>query len=354
MNLPNFIRSQVTSQSLKITNYYQLGYFLFGPPILEFCRRLIVRTINDGNLDYLLFISREGFLLQKVYNLLTKQLLNAQHIDNSYFLASRRSITIINIRDMSDIPCLLKYKYTGTLSDLLKFRFGINDTDFTTFNIKLPQDVNLALPKILLNYGSQIIDNATFERNNYMKYINTVLTNVNTKSKIVGVVDFGYSGTIQENLQKLLNCHLRGYYFVTNTNNATDSTGLMVNRSTKVKTTSNIYKYNLLFESILTSDKGQLLHFDSNGKPVYATPEHDYSIIEQIHHGIVNFVYNIVSTCKKEFLTSELSETLINVWLNKFVRNPSSISKNVITVFEFNDNYCNSFKGNALQAYSRV
>ncbi|MBO4780133.1 MAG: hypothetical protein J5497_05805, partial [Selenomonadaceae bacterium] len=70
-----------------------------------------------------------------------------------------------------------------------------------------------------------------------------------------------------------------GYYFATNVKNlfgaeAVDRMrGCFAENEDYYTTKSAVYKFQLLFESILTAPDAQLQYFDAAGKPVFGEPE---------------------------------------------------------------------------------
>ena len=335
MSTKTFISTQLKNESLAINSYYQLGYYFFGPVLLEFIRRLIIQLSDDVQL--LLFISREGYLLQQLYNLVTKKLY-MKNVNNIYFLSSRRSITIPNIENEFDIKNILNYPYKGNYKDLMLNRFSILP-NINLNNIELPNN-NIVL-KILKQFKEEILLNAQEEKNNYLKYISKLKI---PKNLMLGLIDFGYSGTVQKYLQKLLpDNYIKGYYCITNNRNNNDAVGLLINHDNRRTTKEFIYKCNLLFEAILTSNNNQLLYFNINGNPIYSNNTiHDYNKIKLVHDGILSYAADNISNL---FINEKVTNDLLNIWLHYIIAK-NIISNEIIDIFEFKDEYCNLFNGN--------
>jgi hypothetical protein len=121
-----------------------------------------------------------------------------------YFKTSRKLASLSSYVSEEDIyKSFNLHRYEGTLSELLKDRFGlnnhtVNDIKIDTLN-KLP-NLNQCILDILGK--SQVL------RNEYRKYIDATIGN----SKNVYMIDSGFQGTTQYYLQKTFNLNLKGRY----------------------------------------------------------------------------------------------------------------------------------------------
>ena len=184
-----------TPQSLE-----ELGYIYFGPLLFNYFAWLVTE-INDS--DKILFNSREGLFLQEIYELFkTKYNLPK----SEYFKTSRRLSTIASIKTAKDIyHTFTLHRYNGKLSTLLRDRFGI------TPDIKNDEDINtdILIPNLDL-YLEDILQNSKRVRDEYQKYVFNVVGN----SKNVLMVDSGYQGTTQYNIEKTYGLKFKGRYMI--------------------------------------------------------------------------------------------------------------------------------------------
>ena len=175
-----------------------LGYIYYGPLLFNYFDWL---KTEIGNSDKILFNSREGLFLQEIYELF-RQKYNLP--PSVYFKTSRTLSTIVSIFNTADIFRTFElHRYNGKLSNLLKDRFGItphieNDTIV---------DSNETLPNLDL-YLKEIIQKSKITRDEYKKYITEVIRN----SKNVLMVDTGYQGTTQYNIEKTYGLKFKGRY----------------------------------------------------------------------------------------------------------------------------------------------
>ena len=340
-----------------IGKFRDLGYWLYGPPILTFMLWLIKRTLQDDT-EQILFLARDGYFLQPLYKFITK-LLNIEEIPNNYFYASRRAVTVASIREISQAKELVKLRFVGTQKKFFNARFGLDIG--TDEEIILPKtfstnDYEVIVEKIIDEHAEEILQRASEERANFEKYI----AQIGRTFDKVGVVDMGYSGTIQFYLQKILQKNLTGYYFATSSTNRFGATatermrGCFTENDDYGKTASAVYKYQLLFEAVLTAPDAQLKYFDADGKPVFGEPEPAQFQIEdirEVHEGIKDFCRDVITNFGKYILRTDIDFKFIDVWVRSFVHDENIVAPELKKIFAFDDKYCNTFTGNALDLY---
>lgn len=335
-----------------LKNFYELGYWFFGVPLLTFTLWLIKKSEQD-KIQRLLFLARDGYFLQPLYKLVTK-LLQIEELPNDYFYSSRRAVTVASIENIDQAMEIVKLKFDGTTKKFFDVRFGLEVEDET--KIYLPEKDSAYVEKIIFDNAAKILSRAEEERKNYQKYIESLGGNFEN----VGVVDMGYSGTIQFYLQRLMKKEFKGYYFATYEHNrfGKDSAKLLRGCFTENddygKTKSSIYKYQLLFEAILTAPDAQLNSFDEEGKPIFGKPEPGQKFIEEIrevHEGVKDFCKDVLNIFGEYILKIPIDFDFADAWVKFFVQDEEIVSYELKKIFSFDDEYCNTFKGNALSFY---
>ncbi|EFB1111139.1 HAD-IA family hydrolase, partial [Escherichia coli] len=104
-----------------------LGYAGIGPFVSAFMLWL-GRKAKQDNISHLYFLSREGWLLKQVYDVIHKD--DKDVPSTTYLYASRRATRVASLRTLSDVISLSSHPYQGniTVGTLLEDRFGINVT----------------------------------------------------------------------------------------------------------------------------------------------------------------------------------------------------------------------------------
>lgn len=176
----------------------ELGYIYFGPLLFNY---FVWLKSEIGNCDKILFNSREGYFLQQIYELFREKFDLPQSV---YFKTSRRlSASFFNEQDIYETFKL--HRYSGKLSNLLKYRFGIEligkEDEYVNSSKKMP-DLSFCVELIL--------EKSKKTREEYGKYILEVIGN----SKNVMMVDSGYQGTTQYNIEKAYGIKFKGRYIL--------------------------------------------------------------------------------------------------------------------------------------------
>jgi len=297
-------------------SFEDLGYNFFGPIVFNFFDWL--RKELDG-CDLVLFNSREGYFFIQIYELFRQK----YDLPNyEYFKTSRKISTIASLKTEQDIYDTFKlHRYSGNLKGLLNNRFGINtDENFII-------DTSNQIPN-LTKYINNILNNAERVRNEYGKYVKNVIGN----SKNVIMVDSGFQGTTQYNIQNTFAVEVKGRYITYKGNLPLKDT----------KGFCEFYKANfkdniIFFESIFTDKVGtyidiidgnfinediEIVNFDKKEKVVngiikFVNDVFNSNIEYKISYEYPDYIFNLM--CKKDFIKNE---KLFDIFLhdNYYVR----------------------------------
>lgn len=259
----------------------ELGYKYFGPLIFNYFDWL---KTEIGDCDKILFNSREGLFLQEIYELFREKYDLPPSV---YFKTSRTLSTIVSINNTADVFRTFDlHRYNGKLSNLLKDRFGI--TPIIENDIII--DSNENLPNLDL-YLNKIIQKSKTTRDEYGKYVNKVIGN----SKNILMVDTGYQGTTQYNIEKTYGLKFKGRYITYKGNPLLDD----------VKGFYDFYTYklkdNIIFlESVLTDKVGTYIDI-VNGEFITEQPSQNQKYFNdkiKIVNGIKKFILDMFDSNK--------------------------------------------------------
>ena len=195
--IDNHIKLLLQNKDLQNPNSFEdLGYTFFGPIIFNFFDWL---RNEVEECDLVLFNSREGYFFIQIYELFREKYNLPQY---TYFKTSRKLSTIVSLKTKQDIYDTFKlHRYNGTLKSLLRDRFGIDTKD--DYNI----DTLNEIPN-LDKYIFEILQNAERVRNEYGKYIDLTISSAQN----IIMVDSGFQGTTQYNIQNTFGIKLKGRY----------------------------------------------------------------------------------------------------------------------------------------------
>lgn len=312
------------------TNYdeaYKLGYIYGGIYVLGFVQ-WVNKFINDRDIDKVLFLSRDGDIYSKMYNLLP------EHREWTYFywsrLAGAKFTALENFYEFCQRMIWHKSRgaYNIKIENLLNFfelyflfpkleNYNLSSNDILTYNTAN------AIEKMFYDFKESIID--TFN-NDIVATIESVKEAVGD-SRRIAIVDVGWAGTGPLILKKIiknyldLDCKvyslLAGYrqpiknmeslyimddsidsYLFSGGHNK-DLLNLHINSGTK--------KNNLLLELFTLSCTPSFLGYTKNGL-LFDWDEYDnYDIIRKIHMGIEDFVSKYIDLFKSDRFLMNIS-----------------------------------------------
>jgi hypothetical protein len=259
----------------------ELGYNYFGPLVFNYFDWL---KTEIGDCDKILFNSREGFFLQEIYELFREKYDLPTSV---YFKTSRTLSTIVSIFTTEDVFRTFDlHRYSGKLSSLLKDRFGI----IPTIENDVIIDSNETLPNLDL-YLREIIQKSKITRDEYGKYIKEVIGN----SKNILMVDTGYQGTTQYNIEKTYALKFKGRYITYKGNPLLEDVKGFYDFET------HRLKDNIIFlESVLTDKVGTYIDI-INGEFVTEQPSENQKYFEdkiKIVSGIKKFTLDMFNSNK--------------------------------------------------------
>ncbi|MFR1827797.1 MAG: HAD-IA family hydrolase [Clostridium butyricum] len=313
--LDKFISNRILNMD---NDYEKFGYECIGPLLYDFCIWLD-NNFKKNNFKCLNFLSREGQILQKAFNIIFPDQ------RTNYLCVSRKSIigamlcranSIEDRLNMIQVPHAFDRK---VVIDLL----GLDVKKYSTY-------INFDEEKIYKSIEDVINDNEFFE---FLGMVDCqVVKNSEGQKKIlekylkfdqdmsdICIVDIGWNGTMQYYLNKLLELtnnskKIQGYYMGVSMNSIKKYPGLnncgylFEKELNDIKIDENmVFSFCGLFESIFTADHGSVKEYYKNNndiKPIFYNYEyeHNYKVISQIQKGALNFVEDYQNSIIKNFI----------------------------------------------------
>lgn len=304
--------------NINIKNEEDFGYCVIAPVIYDFVKWLY----NEANCRELWFLSREGWLLKKAYDIYKSD--KTEGAESKYFLASRRAASVAAIKNKSDIKEVLSQYYKGGFKNLVYTRLGYAASD-DDFYVNMPEDIERIMPLIDIE---DVLKRAEKERTGYLNYINSF-------NKDSAVVDIGYMGTIQYYLSKLTDRKIGGYYICSHYKNKPFKIGCNIKGLFPVinmgeEQTNAIFKNQVLFESVLKAPYGQFVSYYN--EPLY-DDKYDYDeYVKSIQKGILDFVLDLTKSDNTIYYKSTFVQELFGILMSK--------GENIIKNLWVEDSYC--------------
>lgn len=281
---------ETEDKHIKVTDAYDIGY-LFCAPIISDFAFWFRKQIDEQDFENIWFGARDGYLIKKLYTCLLED--NHQTEAAAYFLTSRIAAIKAGVKDESDIQYVDEMKFSGTLEECLRERFGIEAK-----SVKKKELCNE--DSGLLRYKKAILDNALNERENYQRYIN----GLGVKKGNIAFFDFVAKGTSQMYIQRLVDSHIKGLYFLQLEAEHMKDKGLDIQPfySKEETDSSAIFDNYYILETVLTSPDPSVNGFDENGAPIYAMEtrsKKDIKCFQRVQEGILEYFDTYLRLCPK-------------------------------------------------------
>lgn len=266
----------------------KMGYLYWGPIFTGFLLWMVKAAMND-QCDIILFQSRDGYLLQKMYLIMKHAYKEVQFPADVYFLASRRSSMVPGIRTEEDIRIAARYSWYGTNENFMARRFGV-ETDGKELS-----EINRE--EYALKYKERIFERAEEERLHYKVYLDGLFIRQYRKAALI---DTTAAGTVQTNLQHFVELPMKGYYFLKRVSEIEENNRIEFSSYYPVKPPyeirENVFAYFRFMELVLSSREATLICFDQNGKPIYAEEkrgEEEKNVLQCIQKGVLRYFEDI-------------------------------------------------------------
>ena len=272
------------SKYINVNSPFDIGYLFAAPMVMDFTRWFEEKTIELG-IENRWLCARDGFLLRRLYEVMYPD------ARVEYFYTSRISAIRAGMDSFEDIEYVDSMKFTGEVEDNLRTRFGIDIACISGDDIDEDESG-------LLKYVKPIIQNSIVKRENNKKYINSL----NVKDGDISLFDFVAKGTSQLYIQKLVNNHIKGLYFMQLEPQFMKDMNLDIIPFYKEeeREKSAIFENYYILETLLTSPEASVDEFDDNGTPVFAIEtrsERDIDCVMKAQNGIVEYTKKFLQLC---------------------------------------------------------
>ena len=312
----------------------------FAPITMAYISWIIRQLLGHKN-AVVLFASRDGFLLEKIYRKVREESPSLELPKSVYFYTSRKAMSETICDDEDGIRALCanldQYRKVEIVEHLEKL-FGISlREDLKGYEGKRYEEIEQnQLLRDLLNIKEKIFRHANAKAHNYKKYIEKL--DIDGCNDIY-LVDLVAQGSSRYGLSKMTGKDVKllalgttqiPNAFIPDVNDVQSMYGMMVTGVGNAVGTM----FNLL-EMIYGSDEGQLIGFNSEGVPMLDdSTKYNPELLEKVRDEIFAF---IDSYADENWFLREYSRKFANDMLGILHRNYSDINKEVRDYFEFYD-----------------
>lgn len=271
-------------QKIKVKDASDIGYLFCAPMINDFVI-WFGQQVQKQNLQNVWFCARDGFLIKKIFEKVYP------NIKSEYFLTSRISAIRAGVENTNDIVYVDSMRFSGTVEENLKCRFGIDSIGIPQTEMDLSQEG-------LLRYANYILNASIIKRANNQKYVDSL----NIETGEIAFFDFVAKGTSQMYAQRLVSNHICGLYFLQLEPEYMEDKHLRITPfyAENERDNSAIFENYYILETLLTSPYPSIEEFDSEGHPIYAKEtrsERDIACFIRAQRGILEYTDRFLKVC---------------------------------------------------------
>jgi hypothetical protein len=339
------------SKPWKFRRAVDVGFVIFGPILFLFYAWL-VRHPAMRRIQHLYFLSREGYLLEQLHSLVLQRFPQLELPAGSYFHTSRR-VALCAAQAVCFSPNAISagMMFQGTVRDLLRHRLGLEfegESAVVDWNIRLPRDGG-KLQATLEALRPLIVGHAIQERQKLLDYARQ---SGMLKPGFHGVVDIGYSATIQKGLQIALSTPLFGFYMATFDSakavqdQGGEAFGCLAEGISPFASHEPVLRAPLFMEAFLTAPHGQVTGFheekDWIAPRFKATPytAHETSILLQMQSGALEYCSELLEIHGSDLLYANLSEGPPQEFFRMVIEGALVLPDDVLDMLHVEDEFC--------------
>lgn len=270
-----------TSGRGKISKTEDIAYLFVAPLVMDFMF-WFVKKVKEDEIDEILFGARDGYLVEKLYQLMIEQtdMDNCPH--GIYFWTSRLICTMTALFTAEDIKKACNMPFIGSPEQLLAQRYMLSQEDILKFEEEKYQDTT----QYILEHTDKILSKAEQVRKEYLLYGKKCGIHTNKK---IAFFDFVASGTCQKSMEKIFQEKFRGYYFY----RLFSEDKLQLDISSYIEQNVGIEENSLFMECIFTSSDPAVALVDESGNPLFTNENRTNEEIwycEKLQNGILDYV----------------------------------------------------------------
>ncbi len=282
----------ITETNYCYNEFEQMGYEVLGPILFVFSDWL-QKKCKENDTDKLLFLTREGYLLKRAFEIVDGGL-----IKSDILTVSRRAVlyqylaNATSIEEIGEIMHISLKKFTvGQLINYL----GISESDINSFdnNIRIDELSRLDKERLFHLMRTEMVQISEKQKRLLIEYLQASFS-----KKLNGIVDVGWHGTIQDAISDLMREYkIIGYYMGDdNKEKHPEQEALFFSCDKNPIYQNCIMATGGLFELLFLSTDGSLIRYKKNGKEISfikSVCEHDENekmIINGIQSAALQFV----------------------------------------------------------------
>lgn len=314
-----------------------VGWYYLGPVMVQYLQWLMSQVQElktQGHSPRIVFMMRDGYVPFKAYQSLQAQGLVPYDAPVHSMDVSRFATLALNFSDVNAIQTyLISQKDKMFRLEMVRQLMGVHELD----NVQVRINTDDALPwtefmqSVLSPQNLQrIFEASNKHRANFIRYVRKQIRPKAGETLVLA--DLGYSGTIQDQIKKILaqefDLRLEGRYLILReaTTRQTGKKGLIDYRSMNRNSLSLLLTQIQTLEQLTVNDNGSLVQYGDGGHPVYEkSPLSDQQRLIKQH--VQTAAHDFVQTQSKSILQFSKNHPFSNVeaagLIGRFTLQPS-------------------------------
>jgi hypothetical protein len=250
---------------------HDIGYLFCAPIITDFVIWMY-RYVEEREIKNVLMCARDGYLINRLYKRLGGI--------SWYFYTSRTAAIRAGVSDVNDLAYVDSMKFSGSFKQNMSQRFGIE--------VETKDEEQESYGAV--DYADIILKRSERLKAGYGKYVESLCLQEGT----VAFFDFVAKGTTQLFLNKIMDKHIVGLYFlqlepVFMKDKGVDIVPFYTEEELEM---SAIYDNYYILETILTSDEASVSEIDEDGTIVFSKETRSEAAIQcslEVQKGIEEY-----------------------------------------------------------------
>lgn len=253
---------------IAIDTEYEYGYAFCAALIVQFILWM-ASVLGREYYDKVLFASRDGYVLKKMYEMICDSDNQNCLPDSIYFYTSRKAAVMTNIKNEAYINMIINISGDMLPESIMRERFGLRQEEIKEYDEDIYGD---SIHKYVWEHVDAIFKRADEAKNNYFRYMGKAGLEIGRK---YAFIDFVSSGTTQKSLMRIVPFDLEGIYM--GWNGSENKQEVNVNAMFDGGNSYFMRHYKMV-ETFMSSQEPSLTCFDDMGAPVFS--EQDRSAAE--------------------------------------------------------------------------
>lgn len=317
MNSP--FRSYDEKGRIAILSEYEYSFNFCAALISQFALWLYWEAKKESFTN-ILFASRDGYLIQKMYDMLVAKKEDRDAPAGKYFYTSRKAAVMTCINNEAYINMIIDISSGMPPRKMMKERFGLPPQKILKYE---KEKYSIVHPYVWAHVNA-IFERADEAKLNYFKYMGNIGLQIGKK---YAFMDFVSSGTSQKSLAKIAPFELKGIYAGWNSTESKDEAGI---RSLFDDSSSFFMRKYKIMETFMSSPEPSLSHFDDEGNPVFEKQDRSLQELEYVgkmQEACLDYFMQMLALIDPEIenISNDFTDSIFEASEGAFINDPQSV-----------------------------